>query len=58
MKGGAADFTELWMDFSFRGYDFSINTQMGDYWFLAENPDCPEEILLEIAAHCDKLLEK
>jgi len=57
-KGVAADFTEVWMDFSFRGYDFSINTQMGDYWFFAENPECPEEILLEIAAHCEKLLEK
>lgn len=58
MKGAAADFTEVWMGFSFRNYDFAINTQMGDYWFFAENPDCPQEILLEIAAHCEKLLEK
>lgn len=58
MKGATADFTEVWMDFSFRGYDFAINTQLGDYWFFAENPDCPQEILLEIAAHCQKLLEK
>lgn len=50
--------TEVWMDFSFRGHNFSVNNQMGEYWFFAENPNCPEEILTEIAEHCDKLLEK
>ena len=50
--------TEVWMDFSFRGYDFSVNNQMGEYWFFVENPGCPEEILTEIAGHCEKLLEK
>ena len=49
--------TEVWMDFSFRGYDFSVNNQMGNYWFFAENPQCPEDILLEIAVHCEKLFD-
>lgn len=50
--------TEVWMDFSFRGYNFSVNNQMGEYWFFVENAECPEEILLDIAGYCDKLLEK
>jgi hypothetical protein len=44
------------MDFSFRGYNFAVNNQMGNYWFFAEDPACPEEILFEIAAHCEELL--
>ena len=50
--------TEVWMDFSFRGQDFSVNNEMGEYWFFAENPNCPEEILIKIAEHCEKLLER
>ncbi len=50
--------TEVWMDFSFRGHDFSVNNQMGEYWFFNENPDCPEQILIEIAEHCEKLLDR
>ena len=50
--------TEVWMDFSFRGHNFSVNNQMGEYWFFTENPNCSEEILTEIAEHCEKILEK
>ena len=31
---------------------------MGEYWFFTENPNCSEEILTEIAEHCEKILEK
>ena len=48
--------TEVWMDFEFRGEKFSVNNQCGDYWFFVENPACSDEILLEIVAHCEKLL--
>jgi len=26
--------TEAWIDFTYNGHKFSINTQFGDYWFL------------------------
>ena len=59
MTGFLTDYvTEFWMDFSLRGYNFSVNNQMGEYWFFAENAECPEEILSEIAQHCGKFLEK
>lgn len=49
---------EMWLDFEFRGHKFSVNNQFGDYWFFVENPECPDEILLEVIAHFRKLLEK
>lgn len=48
---------EMWLDFEFRGHKFSVTNQLGDYWFFVEDPDCPDEILLEIIAHYRKLLE-
>ena len=48
---------EMWLDFEFRGHNFSVSNQLGDYWFFVEDPDCPNEILLEIIAHYRKLLE-
>lgn len=49
---------EMWLDFEFRGHKFSVNNQLGDYLFFVEDPECPEEILLEIIAHFRKLLEQ
>lgn len=46
---------EFWLDFDFRGYLFSINNAAGDLWFFSEDPDCPEEILSEIADHFEGL---
>jgi hypothetical protein len=49
---------EMWLEFKFRGNKFFIGNNYGDYWFLVEDPECDEEILLEIAAHFRKLLER
>lgn len=49
---------EMWLAFEFRGHEFFINNQLGDYRFFVKDPDCPEEILLEIADHFRKLLEQ
>ncbi|HMS40924.1 MAG TPA: hypothetical protein PKE69_11905, partial [Pyrinomonadaceae bacterium] len=49
---------EMWLDFEYRGHKFSVNNQLGDFWFFVENPDCPEEILLEIIDHFRQLLER
>jgi hypothetical protein len=48
--------TEAWVDFSYRGYHFSVNDQLGDYWFFVEDPACPEEILESVLSHCELLL--
>ena len=49
---------EMRLDFEFRGHKFSVNHQFGDYRFFVENPECPEEILLEVIAHYQKLTER
>ena len=49
---------EMWLEFRFRDNMFFVNNRFGDYWFFVEDPKCPEEILLEIAGHFRKLLEK
>lgn len=49
---------EMWLDFEFRGHKFSVNNQLGDYLFFVKNPECPEEILLEVIAHFRELLEQ
>ena len=49
---------EMWLDFDFRGHKFSVNNQFGDYWFFVQDPNCPDEILLEVINHFRKLLEQ
>lgn len=43
---------EVWTDFTFRGQKFTINNQFGEYWFFVKNPNCPDEILQQVAEHC------
>ena len=49
---------EMWLDFDFRGHKFSVNNQLGDYWFFVRDPNCPEEILFEVIDHFRRLLER
>lgn len=49
---------ESWIDFRYQGHKFSINSQMGDYWFFVRDPNCPEDILLKVANHFEKLLKE
>jgi hypothetical protein len=49
---------EMWLDFEFRGHKFSVNNQFGDYWFFVRDPNCPDEILLEVIDHFRQLLER
>src|SRR5215204_3291200 len=49
---------EMWLDFEYRGHKFSVNNQLGDYWFFVEDADCPDDILLEVCDHFRQLLEK
>lgn len=49
---------EMWLEFDFRGQRFFIGNQFGDYWFLVENAECPDEILLEVTDHFRELTER
>lgn len=49
--------TEAWIDFRYRGHEFSINNQHGDYWLFVEDPACPAEVLEAVLTHCKLLLE-
>ena len=49
---------EMWLEFEYRGQKFSVNNQLGDYWFFVQNPECPEEILFEVIDHFRQLLER
>jgi hypothetical protein len=49
-------FAEVWIDFRYRGHRFSINAQLGEYWFFADDPDCPDAILHEFVRHFSALL--
>jgi hypothetical protein len=35
-------------DFTFRGYEFTMDTQFGELWFFAKDPACPNEVLVEV----------
>lgn len=50
--------SEVWLDFEFRGENFYVNNQLGDYWFFVQNPNCSDEILLEVFEHFRKFLDK
>ncbi len=49
---------EMEIQFEFRGHRFFVDNYLGDYRFVAEDPNCPESILLEIIDHFQKLLEQ
>ena|SRR5690242_12708608 len=48
--------TEGWLDFSFEGERFTVNDQLGEFWFFANNPRCDEQVLQKVASHCANLL--
>ena len=49
---------EMWLEFTFRGHRFFVTNRFGDYQFFVEDKSCPEIVLLEIADHFRRLLEK
>lgn len=50
------DVTEAWIDFTYRGHSFSVNDQNGEYWFFVDEPSCPDNLLVAIVDHCEKVL--
>lgn len=49
---------EIWLEFTFQTYRFFVINRLGDYRFYVEDEKCSDEILLEIANHFRKLLER
>ena len=47
---------EVWIDFWYRGNRFTINSQLGEYWFFVKDPNCSERVLEQVASHFEKLL--
>jgi len=45
---------EAWIEFRFQGFDFAVNNQNLEYWLFVRQPECPDEILQEVARHCDQ----
>lgn len=48
--------TEAWIDFELEGHRFSINNQLGEFWFFVADPSCPELLLRVVLAHFAGLL--
>ena len=46
------DVTEVWIDFTYRDYKFSVNNQFGEFWLFVDDPACPDEVLNSIVEHC------
>ncbi len=51
------DVTEAWIDFTYGGHAFSINNQHGDWWFFVQDPSCPEDVLVAVLDHFERLLD-
>ncbi len=47
--------TEAWIDFAYEGYAFTINDQLGAYWFFVTSSACPEAMLRTVLDHFEQL---
>jgi len=46
-----------WIDFRYKGHQFSINNQYGDFWFFVHDPVCPPPVLARVVSHFATLLQ-
>lgn len=49
--------TEAWIEFTFREWKFSINDQLGEYWFFVNDPQCPDAVLQLVGRHFAAFLD-
>ncbi len=42
---------ETWIDFNYKGFKFTINDQLGDYYFMVNDPKCSDSLLLSVIEH-------
>lgn len=48
---------EAWIDFTYRENHFTLNDQLGEYWFFVADPACGDGVLKEVLAHWRRLLD-
>jgi hypothetical protein len=48
--------SEVWIDFSYEGESFTVNNQLGEYWFFVANARTSEAVLERVVEHCASLL--
>ncbi len=46
------------IEFEFAGHKFEVNNDFADFRFYVEDPECDEDILLELINHLRQLLER
>jgi hypothetical protein len=47
---------EAWIDFTVDGERFTVNNQLGEYWFFVSNPNADEALLHRVVQHFARLL--
>tara|TARA_R100000750_G_scaffold30078_2_gene19015 strand:- start:2771 stop:3142 length:372 start_codon:yes stop_codon:yes gene_type:complete len=50
-KANVQSVTDAWITFSWRGWEIAIHDPYGEYWFFAEDPQTPDDVLEEIRQH-------
>jgi len=40
--------TQAIIDFTYRGHEFTVDTQFGEYWLFVRDAACPVEILTDV----------
>ena len=56
IRDGAMSASDSSIAYAFRGRDFEVREQFGEYWFIARDTDTARETLLAISAHAEALL--
>jgi hypothetical protein len=52
VTGFVGNVVEGWVEFAYRGHAFVMNNAVeGEYWFFVEDPDCPDEVLVEVLGY-------
>ena len=47
---------EVWIDFTLEGEHFTINNQLGEFWFFVSNPGADEALLNRVVEHAAQIL--
>ena len=40
--------TETWIDFEYRGQQFTAHNPLNDFWLFVSDPLCPDEVLRQV----------
>ena len=51
------DVTEAWLVLELEGQQFSLNNQHGQWWLFVQEPSCPDQLLLRVLDHFERVLD-